>query len=73
MCHERHPWSFFQDMQHRIAAAIPPAVRQRMDSVLLVPDSKVISPFETMKLDARSENQLYRELLADLKRVDGKI
>jgi len=155
---------FFQDIHHHIATAIPSAVRQRMDSLLLVPDSKTVSPFETMKtepgkpgvenfqtemaklqairavglestpfvevpwkvlhmlkrrasnekasemrdhpegiryallgcflylrslevtddvtrmaielihrLDARSENQIYRELLEDLKRVDGKI
>jgi hypothetical protein len=42
---------FFQDMHHRIAAAIPPAVRQSMDSLLLVPDSKIVSPFETMKAE----------------------
>jgi TnpA family transposase len=155
---------FFQDIHQRIATAISPAVRQRMDSLLLVAEAKTVSFFETLKaepgkpgvdnlqteiaklhairavgleetpfvgvpwkalqmlkrrasnekasemrehpegiryallgcflhlrsqevtddvtrmaielihrLDARSENQIYRELLADLKRVDGKI
>lgn len=42
---------FFQDIHRRIAAAIPPDVRVRMDDLLLVPESGVVSGFETLKAD----------------------
>jgi TnpA family transposase len=42
---------FFQDIHRRIAAAIPPDVRVRMDDLLLVPESGVVSGFEKLKAD----------------------
>ena len=42
---------FFQDIHRRIAAAIPPDVRIRMDDLLLVPESGVVSGFEKLKAD----------------------
>src|SRR5262249_29765680 len=42
---------FFQDLHHCIATAIPPTVRQHMDSLLLVAEAKPVSPFETLKAE----------------------
>jgi hypothetical protein len=42
---------FFPDIHHRIATAISPAVRQRMDNLLLVAEAKIVSLFETLKAE----------------------
>jgi TnpA family transposase len=42
---------FFQDIHHRIAEAMPSDVRRRMDQLLVVPESHVISGFEALKAD----------------------
>ena len=43
---------FFQDIHQRIAGAMPPDVRRRMDQLLVVPESRVVSGFEALKADA---------------------
>jgi TnpA family transposase len=43
---------FFQDIHHRIAEAMPPEVRHRMDQLLVVPESHVVSGFDALKADA---------------------
>jgi hypothetical protein len=42
---------FFQDIHHRIAEAIAPDVRRRMDQLLVVRESRVVSGFEDLKAD----------------------
>jgi Tn3 transposase DDE domain/Domain of unknown function (DUF4158) len=42
---------FFQDIHHRLAEAIAPNVRRRMDQLLVVPESRVVSGFEDLKVD----------------------
>ena len=43
---------FFQDVHRRIAAAIPAEIRTRIDQLLVVPDSEVVSAFEDLKADS---------------------
>ncbi|MBV8378103.1 MAG: DUF4158 domain-containing protein, partial [Verrucomicrobia bacterium] len=43
---------FFQDIHHHIAEAIPAEIRTRIDNLLVVPDSVVVSAFENLKADA---------------------
>jgi hypothetical protein len=43
---------FFKDTQRHIEAAIPTEVRIRIDDVLVVPESRVISEFERIKADS---------------------
>ncbi len=42
---------FFQDIQRRVAAAIPAEVRGRIDQLLVVPEGCVMSEFERIKAD----------------------
>jgi hypothetical protein len=43
---------FFQDVHRHITEAMPTEVRTRIDNLLVVPDSGVVSEFEKMKADS---------------------
>jgi len=43
---------FFQDIYRQITDSIPPEVRTRIDNLLVVSDSDVVSVFENMKADS---------------------
>ena len=43
---------FFQDVHRRISEAIPAEIRTRIDQLLVVPDSEVVSAFEDLKADS---------------------
>jgi hypothetical protein len=48
------PSGFFQDIYRQITDSIPVEVRTRIDNLLMVPDSDVVSAFENIKAENRA-------------------